>query len=372
MNPRSRRWIGFIAGGIALGGIIACFWPERTESSGSGSSAVAWPKAVPAKASPTPPVPAGHLFRSGRDYGAYVAELRSRGVAESRIRKIITDELRGGYRREQYRIELLIEQARYPQHYWESPPSIESIGQLEQLRQNELAQLGREFDDDLKDLFGADAAAASTADPLFGPDNPGPKTDFLSAASQQRLEEAFLAQDPDGKLSSVDRLNLAGQLLTPDEFGLYAKWNSPYAVALGSQLVGFQPTQAEYDAIYRWQSIAGSEQGFPSAEARTEADNQLETALGAGRYAAFEHLQDPGYQTVVQMLNRWSLPLTQADTVLSLRQTAVSAMDAIWQDSKIQNDEKAALVEKTKQQFRQQITDKLGLPAGLVPADDLL
>ncbi len=228
-------------------------------------------------------------------------------------------------RREQYRTELLIEQGRYPLHYWESPPSIETAGDLERLRQNELAQLDQETAGVLRDLFGADAVLPPAAGPLFGPDHPGPKIDFLSAASRQRLEETFLAQDSDGKLSSADRLNLAEQLLTPDEFGLYAKWNSPYAVALGSQLVGFQPAQAEYDAIYRWQSIAGSEQGFPSAEARTAADNQLEAALGADRYAAFEHLQDPGYQTVVQMLNRWGLPLTAADSVLSLRQSAISA-----------------------------------------------
>jgi hypothetical protein len=372
MNPRNSYWMGLLAGGIALAGAMGCFWPNRTDRSGSAATALAWPKATPIKNIPAPLVPAGHFLRFGRDYCAYIAELRSRGVAESRIREIITNELRGRYRREQYRTELLIEQARYPRHYWESSPSIEMQYELERYRQDGLAQLDQELNATLKGLFGDGAVLPSARVPLFGPENPGPKMDFLPATSQARLAEALLAQDPDGRMSSVDRLNLAGQLLTPDEFELYAKWNSPYAVALGSQLVGFQPGQAEYDAIYRWQSIAGSEQGFPSAEARAEADHKLEAALGAGRYAAFEHLQDPGYQTVVQVLNRWSLPLTQADTVLSLRQSATSAMDAIWQDANTPDDQKPALVEKVRQQFRQQITDKLGLPAGLVPDDDLL
>jgi hypothetical protein len=372
MNSQGRLWLGLFVGVVALGGAMASFWPNGAGRDGSPSPPVASPPAVTIKAMSAPPAPAGRLLRDGRDYRAYIAELRSQGAGESSIRKIITDELRNHYHREQYRTELLIEQARYPRHYWESPPSIESIGELEHLRQNELVQLGRELNDDLQGLLGAEAAAEPAAGPLFGPDNPGPKIDFLTDVSRQRLEEALLAQDPEGKLSSVDRLNLIQQVLTPDEFELYAKWNSPAAAALGSQLAGFQPTQAEYDAIYRWQSVAGSEQGFPSAQARTEADNQLEAVLGAGRYAAFEHLQDPGYQTVVQMLNRWGLPLTAADPVLALRQAAVSAMDAIWEDPNIQADEKAARVEKTRQQFQQQIKAQLGLPAGLVPDDDLL
>jgi hypothetical protein len=360
-----------LGGGIAVAAAVVIFCLEKPANR-EFRAAIVPPRASPAAAVQSPAAPPAGVWRFGRDYRAYIAELRSRGVPESGIRDLITNDLRDRYRREQYRTELLIEQARYPRHYWESSPSIEMQFELERARQGGLAQLDQELNATLKDLFGEGAALPSVREPLFGPENPGPKMDFLPAASQDRLAEALFAQDPAGRMSSVDRLTLAGQLLAPDEFELYAKWNSPYAVALGSQLVGFQPTQAEYDAIYRWQSIAGSEQGFPSAEARADADNQLEAALGAGRHAAFEHLQDPGYQTVVQMLNRWSLPLAQADPVLSLRQSALSAMDAIWKDANTPDDQKPALVEKVRQQFRQQITDKLGLPAGLVPDDDLL
>lgn len=367
----TRLWIELLGGGIAL---AAAVWlrPSRPAERRPQATAAPPPQAAPVAVIRAPAAPAVRVVSHGRDYTAFVAELRSRGIPESGIREMVTNELLDYRRREQYRTELQIEQARYPRHYWESPPSIETIGDLERLRQSELAGLDQEMNNDLKALFGADAAPPPAADPFFGPDHPGPKVDFLPPASRQRLEQALFSEDPDGRMSSVDRLNLASQLLTPDEFALYAKWNSPAAVSLGSELVGFQPTQAEYDAIYRWQTVADSEQGFPTAQARTGADDQLKAALGAGRYDAFKHLQDPAYQTVAQMLNRWGLPLASADSVLALRQSAVSAMDAIWQNPDIQDDQKAALVEKTRQQYRQQITVQLGLPPGLVPDDDLL
>jgi len=363
-------WAALATGGMTVAAIffLRPAKPSVPPPPAVARAQVSAPAGVPPAASPPPA--AGP--RLDRDYRAEVAALRSRGLTEASIREIITGELLHYRQREQYRAELLIEQGRYAPHYWELPPAIETIGELERLRQNELARLDQEVNGELKDLFGSAAAPPPVARPLFGPDSPGPKIDFLPPASQQRLAEALFNQDPDAKMSSVDRMDFVRQLLAPDEFDLYAKWNSPAAVSLGSELVGFGANQAEFDAIYQWQSVADSEQGFPSGETRVEADNQLKAALGPDRYAAFEHLQDPAYQTVAQMLNRWGLPSTSADKVLALRQSAMSAMDAIWQDSTLSDEEKAARVEKTRQQFRQQITAQLGLPPGLVPDDDLL
>ena len=361
--------MALLAGGLAIS-IVLHRQPSKPLPAAAPPPAVhpAWP---PSALLPSPqPSIAGP--QADGDSRAEIAALRSRGVSEASIRQIITNELVQRRRREQYRAELLIEQRRYPAHYWEAPPPIETIAALERLRQSELARLDRETDGLLQDLFGAGVARPPASEALFGPDHPGPKIDFLPTASQRQLEELLFDRDPDGRMSSVDRLNLLRQVLTPGQFDQYAKWNSSAAVSLGTELVAFKPSQSEYDAIFRWQSVADSEQGFPTELARTEADAQLKAILGADRYAAFQHQQDPAYQTVVQVLNRWGLPLAAADSVLSMRQSAISAMNAIWQDPNLTDDQKAARVEKTRQQFRQQITSRLGLPAGIVPDDDLL
>ncbi|HZP61297.1 MAG TPA: hypothetical protein VFB27_13330 [Opitutaceae bacterium] len=371
MKKQAWLWTVLAAGGLAAA--TALFFRAPNSPPPVLTPLTLLPPRAPTPVETAPlAAPAPGRSPSGPDYRAEIAALRRRGVAESSIQEIITKELLDHRRREQYRTELLIEQGRYAPHYWESPPSIETAADLERLRQSALAQLDQDTAGQLKDLFGTDAAPPPADAPLFGLDHPGPKIDFLPSASRQRLEETFFSRDPDGRMSSVDRLDLARQVLTPDEFELYAKWNSPAAASLGTELVGFGASQAEYDAIYRWQTVADSEEGFGSAQARTEADNQLQVALGSDRYAAFQHLQEPAYQTVVQMLNRWGLPASSADAVFSLRQSAVSAMAAIWEDPNVPDEQKAALVEKTRQQYRQQITTQLGLPPGLVPDDDLL
>lgn len=371
MKKQAWPWVALAAAGAAAGTLLFLY---RTGSPPAAPAPLVL--RLPSASAPTKvettSMPAPAIVPAAGDYRSEIAALRRRGMAESSIQEIITKELLDHRRREQYRTELSVEQGRYAPHYWETPPPIETTADLERARQKALAQLDQEVAAQLQDLFGPAAALPPAASPFFGPDHPGPKIDFLSSASRQRLEETLFSQDPDGRMSAVDRLSLARQVLTPDEFDLYAKWNSPAAVSLGSELVGFGASQPEYDAIYRWQTVADSEEGFASEEARTEADNQLKVALGPDRYAAFAHRQDPAFQTVVQMLNRWGLPAASADTVLSLRQSAISAMTAIWRDPNVPDEQKAALVEKTRQQYRQQITAQLGLPPGLVPDDDLL
>jgi len=372
MNAK-RLWLVLLGGGIAAGAVFFLRLVKPAAPANPPEPIRLLPPAAsaPELAATTAASPAA-VVRFGVDLRAEIAALRDRGLDEDGIREIITNELKGGYAREQYRMEMLLEQARYPKHYWEPALPVEAVYELERTRQGELARIDQELNGTLTELFGADATPPPARAPFFSPDSPGPKIDFLPDAAQKQLTDALWARDPDGRMSSVDRLDLARQMLTPDEFALYTKWNSPASTALSSQLVSFQPTQAEYDAIFTWQSVADSADGFPNEQARAEAANELKAALGDDRYAAFQHLQDPAYQTVVQVLNRWSLPLSKADAVLALRQSAISAMDAVWQDTATPDEEKSARVEKLRQQYRQQITDQLGVPAGLVPDDDLL
>src|SRR6185369_14688649 len=120
--------------------------------------------------------------------------------------------------------------------------------EVEKARLAELRKLDGELASLLQTLFGPDVENSPPRPSLFSSDALPPKIDFLAPNSRERFEHELIVTDPEAKMSLSERLAVAERVLTPDEYALFVKWNSPTATALREQLVAFAPSAQEYDA----------------------------------------------------------------------------------------------------------------------------
>lgn len=117
-------------------------------------------------------------------------------------------------------------------------------------------------------------------------------------------------------------------VLTPEELRAYELRSSSTAQGLRSQLTTFQPTEAEYGALFdiarAVEDKFGTMQGPSTAEqmrARQEAVNaEARKVLSPERYTAFEQATDPRYSTLNRIAARYNVPPAVVPQVYSIQQ----------------------------------------------------
>jgi hypothetical protein len=201
-------------------------------------------------------------------------------------------------------------------------------------------QLYREQEQALRTLLGADTAST---DPMtqarfrarFGalpPEKLDAVRQLVEDFDRKRLELYYntgtLNPADTGRLDRELRTALAG-LLTPAELEDYDLRNSNTGRSLRNELVAFNPTEAEFRAIFKVRQ-AFDEQfnfsytGVPSQElmarqsdARRQMLDQIKAQLGAERGAEYERATNSAYRQTSQLVARLELP---ADTTMKLWQ----------------------------------------------------
>jgi hypothetical protein len=122
------------------------------------------------------------------------------------------------------------------------------------------------------------------------------------------------------------------RILTPQEKEEYEMSTSPTADRLRMQLIGFNPAEDEFREMFRRQSAIDSAYEFedPNDEAvraAKAADEQamvaaFKTNLSPDRATQLDRSQDPEYQDLCVLSERFDLPAGTSDALLDIRQTA--------------------------------------------------
>jgi hypothetical protein len=276
--------------------------------------------------------------------------------------------------------------------YWK--PRASTLG-LDTKRMADYAALQRERAGVLRDLF---------KDPFFA-------TDDITAAQRrqygnlsrqkidqlQRIEDDYtdmataIRTGANGVLLAEDREKLAllarekkadlTAVLTPDELADYEVRSSPLTNMLASQLGGFNPTEAEFLAIFRAQQAYGEKMtptvtagsisfgAMPFQERQAiqlQLQDALSAGLGAARFADYARETDPSYQMLTRLAQRENLAPATAIQAFKVRDNVALESTRIADDSALSVEAKQAALQSLAQATRSQLLALLGPAAGPV------
>lgn len=321
------------------------------------------------------------------DYRTYIGNLRSIGCPESTIKDIIMTDVMKLYAQKRGQASVNGREFRY----WETDEK-RKLKQLQiEEREKTLGQIDKELPAVLRELLGINyekeldkyfidtneddrrlaflsddkrTAATSVRDQLESA-----RERILSAtgghptaADLDRLQR--LQQDADARLA---------QLLTPDEKFQFELSTSPTADALRKNLVGFNPSEAEFREIYQRQkaidaAFAYQDLSDPSVRAEKEAaerrmEDELHSAFGQYRMADYQAVKNPEYRDVIAFSERFDLPDSVAQNLVQMRSIAQQQRDQLLANNTLPADQKAvalrAIQAETEKTLRQTLGEKI-------------
>lgn len=167
-----------------------------------------------------------------------------------------------------------------------------------------------------------------------------------------------------GMLMPEDREKLAylekemrqdlAEILTPTEMENYELRSSTAANDLRYQLTTFQPTEAEFRALFQATRIVDEKFGsgqmgmtLDQRQQRTAALNeQAKLALSPERYAQFAQATDPANSTLNRIVSRYNLPETIVPQVNAVQKDIQQRVAALRQLPAAQQTEQAQALQK--------------------------
>jgi hypothetical protein len=279
------------------------------------------------------------------DYREYIANLRAVGCPEVTIKDIILTDVMRLYaqRRGQY-----YHNGR-PFKYWETNDKRKLKQTQIEERERQLAAIDKELPAVLRELLGINYERelnkyfvdADEDDNRLGFLSEDKRGQVLSLREQfEGKREGILYNVQNGKpspdeieqLRQIDQLQdeALSQVLSPQEKEQYELSTSPAADQLRQQLIGFNPTEDEFRALYAKQKAIDDAYEFedtndPTVLAAKTADEaemmkEFKGNLAGDRVAQFDHSQDPDYQNLTLLSQRYDLPADAADTLVQMRQ----------------------------------------------------
>lgn len=310
------------------------------------------------------------------DYRTYIVNLRAIGCPEETIRDLVMTELNKLYAAKSAAL-----RAKSCLNYWQSerPGTVPSYDRERNLFQEKRAVV--------KELLGIDIQLENqNEDPQLKEAQqrlgflPQAKREAYFALTQKYSDlEHQVYANSHGLTTADDQAALAaleqqkstelGSLLTPQEHFELDLRTSPVAERLRRELAGFQPSEAEFRAIY--QARIGALAGQSSLDAQTTASDTppvqqqdpgalLQAALGEQRYAEYQRALDPDYQNLLRIADRYGLSSSAADQVLALKQEFEDEKSQVVNNAQLAADQKTSSLQTLQEQASAALTGVLG------------
>jgi hypothetical protein len=330
------------------------YWESQTEHERASTQTelAAWKARFTAPETIAPPDPV-LVYRTNdfqwsqlesTNYRAFIANLRAVGCPERTIKDIIITDVMRLYaqRRGQY-----YHNGR-PFRYWETNEKRKLTQSQHEERDRQLAQIDKELPAVLRELLGINYERE--LDKYFvDADEDDNRLSFLS--DDKRAQVLSLREEIEGKRerilyaladgkpapSDIDQLRqidqeqdeALDQFLTPQEKEQYELSTSATADRLRQQLIGFEPTSEEFLDLYQKQKAIDEAYEFEdtndatvsAAKAADEAEamKSFKENLAGDRATQFDRSQDPDYQNLCVLSERYDLPADTASTLQDMR-----------------------------------------------------
>jgi hypothetical protein len=314
------------------------------------------------------------------DFPTYIANLRAIECPEQTIRDIIRADVNELFVN---RRQSLLEP--FQRVVWELMARGEEALKEKKIDE-QIEALEKEKEKLLERLLGRDRGAAEGKSRRF---YPSPQYDFLPADKQQQVAEHLekftrLRQDVQSQQTAgADRAERykalteqseAGlrELLTPEEYAEYKLRGSP-AVHFAQNLYGFQPSEEEFRQIARLRMEFDTSQPrlnqkdadyqnklADRQQSEKLLDERIKSVLGEERLTEFKRAQDPRFQEIMRVANRFDLPRDTAVNIFQVRQAAEQKAKEARANAAWEEDQRLAALEAIRRETEQAITAAFG------------
>ncbi|SVA11140.1 uncharacterized protein METZ01_LOCUS63994 [marine metagenome] len=341
MNLQRLLLISIVANLVCLAGLFWMLADRQQPPAQLGS-----PVAAAAGRAPGQAVPVERIVREvepfhwsqieADDYQTYVENLRRIGCPEETIRDLVKQDLDKLY--DQRKADIL-SKAPARKEYWKTGnPS--ALSRPSSATSSQMAQLDREKNEVLGDLFGSQGMAAiNRPNPLArarSQSKSGYAMDFIpeeTKAELNTLEREFgselLKKMAQGATDAQDMAEIRrmrterddriATMLTPEQKMEYDLRKSPTAANMRLQMDGFDPSEDEFRDIFAARKAFDNEHGVVPGSSISPADaeirqlaeqemnNQIRTSLGDDRFQDYLRQTDYDYKSIHKITQRQGL-----------------------------------------------------------------
>jgi hypothetical protein len=315
------------------------------------------------------------------DYKQYIANLRSVGCPEETIRDIIRADVNRLYEEKKKRVRK--EAPRF--EYWKGEDFNRGAGREAWTK---LFELNEERDAVLRALgIEPDYSQQPTRNPLalywqldFLDENRQAQILRLNTELEDKFATLTEDLDPNGfYLLIKEKDDAIKRLLTPEEAVQYDLRMSDTTGTLRGQLVGFEPTEQEFIALFKLRREYDDKfPAFPmpnlddltaaerrakneAAEAaKQQLEEQIKQTLGAQRYADYEIAQDDDYGQIYRVAEQAGLGVPEAKQVYAMRKAAEDQAARIRNDQSLTPEQRGAGLAGIRQETEASIHAVLG------------
>jgi hypothetical protein len=305
------------------------------------------------------PSPTTWSSLNAADPATLAARLRAAGFPPKMVQALVVAAINEEYSAR--RLKALQDDADQP--YWRTLGRGMSAATMTEFRKSWFEQQNA-----VKQLMGADYAPpedlVKMQQRMFG-DLPAEKIDAL-----QRIQADYgdlqqqIFQGAGGAMMSWDREKMAllekekradiAAMLTPEELLAYERRASNTANRLRMQLLAFDATQTEYEAIFdrqnafdqRFAPMMGNLASDKEQAERKTAEEQLKSdikaALGEARYNEYQRAMDPGYVAVTRIATSLQLgdPAQKATAIWTMQKDVQARATEVQQDRTMSGPER--------------------------------
>jgi hypothetical protein len=315
------------------------------------------------------------------DYKEYIANLRAIGCPEATIRDIILTDVMHLY---------ALRRGKYYHNgrefkFWETNEKRHlKQSQLEE-REKALAEIDKELPSVLRQLLGINYerevnkyfvdAEEDNSKLSFLNDDKRDKAMALREKFEGEREQALLTHADAATLEKIaqDQDAAFGDLLTSDEKQQYDLSMSPTADRLRQQLIGFNPTEDEFKALFAKEKAIDDmydtqDQSDPATAQAKSAEEQaaldaFKGTLTPDRAAQLAESSDPDYQSLCELSERFDLPESTSGNLLDMRRVAEEEKRELLENKSIPPDRVADALKAIQAQTQQAAQQALGAQA---------
>lgn len=313
------------------------------------------------------------------DFKKYIANLRAIKCPEETIRDIIIADINKLYAAK-WRA---LRQPTKDIKYWE--PWDSAAEYYDQNLRKQKRELEQERKDLVLELLGVDFdyesrkyAIAFTGferdEIMLGFLSEEKRTEIMNLRSKSRdLSMTIEARAKNGRLSAEDQAELIKvrqweqaemrKVMTKQEQEQYVLRVSGTANTVRSLLIGFEPSEQEYIAVFkaqRWYneqfntkiSSGNSEEAQQRVNAQQQMDAMVKEAVGEDRYKDYQRGKDYEYRELVRFTQQNELPMQTAATVYDVQKAAMAAMAQINANASLSQEQKQDALSKISSESR--------------------
>jgi hypothetical protein len=312
--------------------------------------------------------PANWATLESTNYYVYIANLRNFGCPEETIKDIILTDIAKVYARKRAEIK----RQGQPFRYWS--PSDANVGTDPKL-QRQMAELDREQRNLVRSLLGVDMQVELAKyweddyDPAAYDFLPADKRDQILAlkAKYDEMEneiytraQGIMLEHDEQELRALEQqrqVELAS-LLSPQELEAYEMRHSHTAENLRNQLSGFEPSEDEFQRLFRLQKDFDEQinRALPESSDEVQAEiraraqeegqralqDEMRKVLGNDRYAEWQRAQDPDYKALVQISDRYNLPAETSQKVYGYKMQAEQQKQQVESNPNLSEEQRQA------------------------------